>query len=79
MRKSKNDNETNDTYKASEKDLLLLISQATNIINSVVNDFYKRYQITRVQFRALYILFPYDKEGISLSDLVKSLMYLNRM
>lgn len=73
MKKNRNDNETNDTYKASERDLLLLISQAANIINSVVDDFYKQYKITRVQFRALYILFSYDKEGISLSELSEKL------
>ncbi len=55
-------------------DLLSLVFQTSAIVNSYVNDFFKVHHISRVQFRTLYILFPYGKEGISLSELSEKLL-----
>lgn len=49
------------------------ISKLSEVLNRVSDKFYKKFQLTQLQFKTLCILYLNDNEGITLSNLGKKL------
>ncbi|SMB79609.1 MarR family transcriptional regulator, 2-MHQ and catechol-resistance regulon repressor [Desulfonispora thiosulfatigenes DSM 11270] len=56
-------------HNAKSIGLLMEISKTAEILNNINDKFYKKFKLTRVQFKALLFLYSCTSEGITLSSI----------
>ncbi|KAI3350599.1 MarR family transcriptional regulator [Clostridium botulinum] len=75
MEKSNRDNlyKSNDNIFIDPLEVIAKITTVSELANRINDEFYKQFKLTRIQFRTLYFLHVFMKEGCSLSELSKKL------
>ncbi|ACD51904.1 MULTISPECIES: MarR family transcriptional regulator [Clostridium] len=75
MEKSNEDNldNSNGNIFIDPLEVIAKMTTVSELANRINDEFYKQFKLTRIQFRTLYFLHVFMKEGCSLSELSKKL------
>lgn len=70
---SKNNDLERKFIESGTLDLMTEIGKVANLIDKIRDTFYKKYNLSRIQYRTLYFLYLVDEKGSTLSDLSEKL------